>query len=53
MIFLAKSVCFYNNFDVMSGSALMNLDQRTAESLVEGKFCIFFIEAQQPKLIVS
>jgi len=49
--FPSESVCCYNDFDVMSGSALMNLDQRTAESLVEGKFCIFFIEAQQPKLI--
>ena len=51
--FVAGSVCCFNDFDIMSGSALLNLDVKTAEYLSEGKFCIFFVQALQPKLIVS
>ena len=50
---IAGSVCCFNDFDIMSGSALSNLDVKTAENLSEVKFCIFFVQALQPKLIVS
>ena len=51
--FIAESVCCFDDFDIMSGSALFNLDVKTAKNLSEGKFCIFFVQALQPKLIVS